>query len=367
MSEHLTPEEIGRYRERVSAAEEIARIQDHAGECAECRGRLALPGAVRALRAMLTAEPDEQELVRYALGQLPAERAGEIAEHVEGCAECTAALADLRRFARREAPAPIRHSSVVRWGAVAASLLLAGGLGWLALRPHPAPAELASLRDGAGRIALLASGQVTGIGEPVTGRGGLDAEERAWLSESLREGRLPAPAAAWTPPIAGVLRGPEDGVGFDLLAPVGMRVLSDRPRFRWQALPGAAAYRVTVFAEDEHVVAESGPLTIPEWQPATPLPRGQRLAWQVTAIRGGDRIVEPAPPQPRAILEPIAGPAAVRIDAARAQAAPSHLLLAILYAREGLRVEAAHELSWLAAANPGAPLVGRLEQSLGPQ
>jgi hypothetical protein len=363
MSEHLTGEEIARYRARRSATDEIARVQDHADECAECRGRLALRGAAASLRAVLNPEPDEQELVRFVAGQLPALRAAEIAGHLERCARCMAVVDDLRQFAqppvRLPEPTPAMRTHRVRWSALAAAVVLAAGLGWwLNLRHGAVPPELASLNDrGAGRLALLASGEVTGIA-------GLDPQERAWVSQALRAAHLPSPENPWAAPQGGVLRGPELKDGFRLLAPVDTRVLSERPEFRWEALPGAGSYQVTVFTEDEQVVAQSGSLTATEWQPGAPLPRQRKLAWQVTARRGAETVTEPSPPQPRAFFEAVPAAAAARIEAVQGTPTPSHLLLAALYAHEGLGQQAARELALLAERNPGSPLVKRLQESL---
>lgn len=154
------------------------------------------------LRALLTDEPDEQELALFAAGRLPETRARAVEAHIRNCAECAEAVADLGRH-----------------------------------RPTQQP----------DRIAEMPPRQIN--------------------------------RAAWW----GVLP----------------------PPFCWQS----------------------------------PASR------QVTARRGGTRILAPAPPAARVFFEILPAEAAARIERARAVATPSHLELAVLYAHEGMLAEAAGEAS----------------------
>jgi hypothetical protein len=63
------------------------------------------------------------------------------------------------------------------------------------------------------------------------------------------------------------------------------------------------------------------------------------------------------------VFEIIAAEAAQSIAAARAANHPSHLALAPLYAREGLKAEKPSEVAILAAQNPHSPLVESLRKN----
>jgi hypothetical protein len=159
-----------------------------------------------------------------------------------------------------------------------------------------------------------------------------------------------------------VLLAPDAGtpVPFSLIGPINTRVSPDRPIFTWHPYPGAMAYQVLVTSVALDPLARSPRITATEWQPAAALPRGVVLLWQVRAWHGGEMISAPAPPAPPARFA-IAGEAvAARLDELRTSPRPSHLLAAILCAREGLREEAANEMRMLARENPGSPLVGKL-------
>lgn len=75
-------------------------------------------------------------------------------------------------------------------------------------------------------------------------------------------------------------------------------------------------------------------------------------------------MTEPAPPRAEARFLVLEAAAAGRIARARS-ATPSHLLLAVTYAREGLREETLAELEELDRLNPGSAVVANLRRSAG--
>ena len=229
------------------------------------------------------------------------------------------------------------------WAAVAAILLVTGAVIWrIELRPR------VSLHDGPGDLLLTATGEIEGVP-------GMSTLDRVLVAAAMHRGELPDPPESWDSP-----RGADSG--FRALSPVNARVLEERPRFQWTESPGAKSYRVAIYAEGGGVVVESDPLAGTEWIAPLALPRMKKLSWHVTAIRGAERL--PAPP---AYFEIISTESAGRIRDAQSQAAPSRLLLAVLFAREGMRQDAARELAALAARNPGSPLVKQLQRSLTAQ
>ncbi len=76
-------------------------------------------------------------------------------------------------------------------------------------------------------------------------------------------------------------------------------------------------------------------------------------------------MTEPAPPRAEARFLVLEAAAAGRIARARSAGTPSHLLLAVTYAREGLREETLAELEELDRLNPGSPVVANLRRSAG--
>ena len=122
-------------------------------------------------------------------------------------------------------------------------------------------------------------------------------------------------------------------------------------------------WEVVVVDDDLNEVARSGKLRTTEWQPSQPLPRQRPLKWQVAAEGKGERTIAPRPPEPSLEFEIISEDAARRIETARAGDHPSHFVLAVLYAQEGLKDEAAAEMKQVAALNPKSALVESLERS----
>ena len=112
-------------------------------------------------------------------------------------------------------------------------------------------------------------------------------EEQVLVRETLQHRALPA-----APPIPveapGVLLTPgADAASFTLVGPGDAPVLPDRPVFSWTPLPGATAYQVVVTNEALDPLARSGRVSVTQWQPEKPLPRGVTLllagaglAWQ---------------------------------------------------------------------------------------
>jgi hypothetical protein len=353
MEPHLAADEVARYRAGQMGPEEILRLREHVDSCPECRRSVAQhESGASLLRAWIDPEPDEQELVLFAAGKLPPARAGEIEEHIANCLGCREAVDDLRAFADRqrmvEMP-PRRRPVPLWWGAVAAVVLV----GVYVISRSSRPEVVATLRDGAGTVTLTKSGEVGGIP-------GASEQERVLIAEALRTGRVPLPAAAQAD--AGVLRGDQDSQPFRLFEPMRRRTLTNRPEFRWSAMAGAASYQITVFTEYEKVI-DQATVSDTRWQPDRALPRGSRLYWQVGALRGSQRIIEPAPPAPRAWFEIVSAETANRLAAMR-QAGGSHLRLAIAFAHEGLQVEASAIIRTVVAENPDSALAKKLRDSL---
>lgn len=365
MEPHLTPQQVARYRRRQMGPEDILALHAHAGECPDCLALIERTEAAGYMRSLFDPEPSEEELVRFVSGKMTAPRRGEIEAHLAGCASCASAMADLQEILL-EIPAvePEKQEIRVRarpphrylWWAIGAAALLAILVAAVKLIEWRTPDLEVSLQDAGGRIGLTRSGGLLGIAVP-------DPVERNWMVEALRDGRLPPPIP-WSGPAPGALPARGDSAEFQPVSPVEKRVLSNRPEFLWTPLTGGSNYRVKVYTEGEKVVCDSKLVWGTRWQPDFPLPRGVRLGWQITARRGDDLIMTPAASAPRAMFELIPNDSAVRIDRERTKQRRSHLLLTVLYAREGLPEDAARELAILARANPGSATIVTLEGRL---
>ena len=149
-----------------------------------------------------------------------------------------------------------------------------------------------------------------------------------------------------------LLRGSTPGVPFSLIGPVATVVRNERPRFRWQQLSGASGYIVTVFDSNFDRVAASETLERTEWSVPEALERSHTYSWQVTAIRGGERIKSPLTPAPEARFKILDSITSAELERARKTYDNSHLLIGILYTQAGLLDDAEREFEVLAAANP---------------
>jgi hypothetical protein len=344
-------------------------LLSHVETCGECRQALADASPAGIVPLLLdSSEPHltEDEMAAFVSGRMP-----EAARHVAGCVLCRESVAVMEAVAKEAVAKETEAIQAVRtrppgrlaWIAtligVAAIVIVAVAI---RLRPaptaEPAPRVLASVADAGGTVELEVGGAVRGIE-------GASPEETTQIRDALTKRRLPAgPAFPTEKP--GVLLAPGSGVSpaFSVTAPLNSRVLSDRPVFSWSRAPGATAYEVVVTLENLDPVGRSGRITAAQWQPGQPLPRGVLLLWQVRAWHGGQMESAPAPPEPPARFEIAPAEVAARLERLRSSPRPSHLLAAILCAREGLGDEAAKELQDLRRENPESSLVQALADSL---
>ncbi|HEX8070493.1 MAG TPA: hypothetical protein VF546_11110 [Pyrinomonadaceae bacterium] len=165
MSDHLTAQELARYRARTLPAARLLAADDHLAACAACRGELqhAAPAGelFAALRADLRAAAEEEvehltydQLAAHTDGASDAADAEIVTSHLAVCAPCRAEAADLLAFKRSletdtrsletDAPAPSVAAAPRATQATRPAGLFAAWRAWLT------PARLAS-----GAVALL--------------------------------------------------------------------------------------------------------------------------------------------------------------------------------------------------------------------
>ena len=366
MTAHVSSSEIARYLARALPPEEVLALHNHVEMCRDCRraleeASLAHMPWVNVPLLSDTADPHltEEEMVALVGRRLAEPRQTEAVRHVAECQACRDSVTAMKSV--RNQPIPMWRSTAV---AIAAVALLAALVHYwprhssLGPSVRPAPAIVVSLRDAGETVELDSSGALRGLE-------GAPPEERTLVRDALRQRSLPAgpglPAEA-----PGVLLAPDATAHplFSLIAPIHTRVIPDRPVFTWQSYPGASAYQVLVTNENLDPLARSGRMAVTEWQPGSPLPRGVILLWQVRAWRGGEMVSAPAPPAPPARFEIAGERIAARLEQLRKSPRPSHLLMAVICAREGLRDETAKEMQSLARENPDSALVRSLRTSL---
>jgi anti-sigma factor RsiW len=381
---HPPAGQLAAYRDRRLSGAALLELDDHLAGCETCRGRLALDdrlrSAVTLIRADLRAASapfdhvSSEDLGRYVDGALPPADMEAADAHVASCEACAEDVADLRAYKQTLAVAGAHWRFAQRWrasrprvvAAMASAAALLGLAAWLTIgrdrpaeqnagRTLPADTPSVALRDAGGIVTLDRAGVLRAP------RALAPDDERA-VVEALASRHLGIP-----PAIADLAGRSESLMGrsapaqsFAALSPVGTAVMTDRPTFTWTPLDGATRYSVRVFDDRFNQVAASGPLTGTSWVPATPLPPGSVLAWQVTATKNGVQITMPSAPDPQARFKVLDRADAEAVARAKASYAGSHLALGVLLARAGLLDEARAELQALAGANPDSALASDL-------
>jgi hypothetical protein len=317
---------------------EISRHLDACDHCARRAAELADVDALAAgMREAISADehPAMADLTAYAEDEIDEAAREWVEAHLESCVRCREDVADIR--AEHES---LGGGGWRGWQWIAAGILVLAATGagtiWLQKRsglPSSPP----------GRSSHIQAPHAPASPRPDS----FDELERSVLAA----GRIEPPTILHTlRPVAQTLRGSETAVVAEL-HPAGEVVEDDRPAFSWTATPGAR-YVVMVLANDEPV-ATSEPLGDTEWRPSRPLRRGTTYSWQVETRRSdGSTTVAPAPPQPEALFRIADADTLAEIDAASRAHPDDHLLLAILYARAGMKTRAVAELDSHLASHP---------------
>jgi hypothetical protein len=184
------------------------------------------------------------------------------------------------------------------------------------------------------------------------------------VGSALHTGRLSTPSA-----LLGSLgrqtRSAAENDAFQLIAPLGVVTIADRPLFRWTSLNEAKSYSVQIRDASTDQQFESNPVAGTEWVPEKPLDRGHTYSWAIVAtLPGDDHVYVPRASSPAAMFQVLDKSASDELETADTRPNRSHLLLAILYAQNGLIGEADRELSALQIENPKCPAITSLQRSL---
>ncbi len=104
-------------------------------------------------------------------------------------------------------------------------------------------------------------------------------------SRVLKDGLQDPPSVKALRALAPTSKSADTQFHFRLLSPVATRIRDVRPLLRWEAVPRANVYRVTLADETDlgAPLLKSDLLTKSQWQPEEPLIRGHRYSWTVQA------------------------------------------------------------------------------------
>ena len=358
--------------------------------------------------AARTACLSSELLVRVGEGTLAANEMAQVVSHIEQCADCAeeyrlvAAVKDWSTEAAATHPAafPTQSTATVkkeRWwqkfslqnwqvpafALAGLALLLLAWFMWRSISPKelqreianapstPAPTIpattlatpsatpeaplIAQLQDGPRLVTLHQQGKLTGVDN-------LSPAQQQIVKEALTTQRIERSAmlAGLNRNGSALMSGSEEEKKFAVTAPVGKVELSDRPTFRWAALPNATGYVVEVYDEQFNLITSSPSLTTTAWTMPQSLKRGALYAWQVKANKDGQEITSPRPPAPQAKFRVLTQAKANELAQVRRSVGTSHLTLGLLYAEAGLLDEAEAEFRALQQANPNSPIARRL-------
>lgn len=357
--EHLTLEETAGYVEEALAGEELRVVKDHLTHCEQCEMAV---NDLRAFRKQVATGLD---------------------------CECQPSPVMVenswRRFVKALPSLLSRPPALIFGSALTALLLiLAGWLMWEApqlkvpemAERSPSPATptvppvvsptpmlrdeptvmVARLNDGGGQVTLDQAGNLTGIDNlpPAYER----MIKSALTTQRLEESRF---LAGLTPPEDSEIRSRDTpDIEFSMIKPLGTVILSDRPTFRWSRLGGAASYIVEVYDDEFTKVVTSSQLIDNSWTVSRSLPRGKTYTWQVKAVKDGLEFISPPPGEPEAKFRILDRARVGELMQARRTYPGSHLILGLLYARDGLLDNAELEFRKLRKANPSSAIARRL-------
>lgn len=426
-SAHLTENEIDRYRRKVMAAKELFAANEHVSVCDNCYQRYTegedFETGYNFIRSEMREAEQEvadhlryEEMVAYVNGELN-EADGDISRtHLEECAQCDSDVADLRLFKSTIGgadPPKLAGRGLFGWQgflesrpfqvflAAAASVLVVLGVVWFATatlrsRVDDLEAELAQIRSndvlseqlakglepresqvGTSSVAVSPSSRtvvlndgaakVTFDGESaLAGLEGIPHEYAELVKSALRTGRLSIPVALFKGAGGGAIRsvGSRAEEPFHLIGPAKITVASNRPTFRWTPMKGAERYVVFVRINGSDEQIESGPVVSTQWTPDKPLASGRVYSWVVEALKDGNRYYVPSDESPSVLFKVLETRKVRELEQARNASRNSHLVMSLLYAREGLIAEARRELKALKSKNPESSQVQALLDSL---
>jgi len=257
--------------------------------------------------------------------------------HTAQCADCRLALAarmnvnEMAADAQSLLAAPPQSTirQFPRYAAAAALIIVSATAFWYS-RPHPAASK-----------------------------------DSPAVEQALRTGHIELPQfLGELQPRRQVLMGGPDAPGTQILSPRGTAVAGLPVEFRWQPLDGDWTYQVRVFTLTGDPATTSPDVVTPHWSCQHDLKAGTDYQWQVTAVRGSERVTLPEPSEAPPRFRVLDSTPAQRLRELANRQPSDHLLLGVEYARAGLLDDARVQLSEASRLAPGRPQILRLLHSL---
>jgi cell division protein FtsB len=361
---HLSSEQIELYRSRRCNSEELFAFSKHIAECSECTRKCLSGNDLKTIYSALKSNieiPEEEfehpayeAIEDYVDGKADAIEAQILDVHLADCAQCGTIERGLRQI-RSDllTPSHIRTLQSV-WPTtllkaavfVLASLLLIVIASWIPLRSRTKTLEsqLSSLKNENASLKKTSNDLRSQLKEQNDGSHQLSTSQQNMIARALSTRTLVFPNSL-NDLIGsrGQLMGTSNEQQFQLLRPVGTRVELDKPVFEWTSIAGAENYRVSVFDVNFKSIANSPPLNQTQWNFPGQLKRGQQYLWQVVAIKKGQEIKSPVPPNPPAMFEVITEPEFKQLETLFENDRIPHLTRGILFANYGLLDRAKQE------------------------
>ena len=292
------------------------------------------------------------DLVRFRTGDLSAEETVRVGQHLAKCKECAAAARRpqnaahvahgfrdaLRGSERAAGRRPMRMAAIAAAGLIGIVSVIAYRM-MSVTEPAAPPSAAHTARIDYGRN-----------------------DWNDLVNQALASGRVAIPDLTELAAAGGTVRSDEGAA--QRVDPEGAVVESDRPRFSWPAVSKAATYEVVVYRGEREVLRsgklrvttyvserslERG--AVYQWQVL------------VTEEDGAVRILPTGPAAP-ALIRILSAPDAVALTDARQHFRGDSLLLGTLEARYGLLDEARRDLTAAAQQHPGDAPVARLRDAV---
>jgi|SRR5579884_2655397 len=376
MSEHLSKEQIVRYRDRQIPAGELLKVDSHLSGCRDCREEISRSYGVE---AALTHRPSVRKKTtdeHLSYGQLEAYIDGSMAvadsislrNHTQSCPSCAEDLHDLESlrdelerslaeqepFWRQEQETKgwklLRSPSFAHLRATTglAAMILLGILIW---QHSKRPAQNGNAATNMPVPRAISTPVESQLSAEIAA---LEPADQQNVQQAIKERKIDFPAAVMNlGGSGGTLMGESSGeLRFAVTSPSGEFVLDSHPLFRWRPLAGANSYTVTIFDSRLNAVASSPALHDTKWKSSRALNSGRVYLWQVTAtLNDGTVVNSPQPPSPEAKFEVLDQTKSQKLEQFHQAHPEAHLVLGILYAESGVLERAEEELRQVPSAD----------------
>lgn len=359
------------YFHRTLPPADMLSVGDHLAQCPSCRSSLETMGPsgssahdFEPFLASDFAEHLSQHEIVDAARQIPLRPSAQ--EHLERCSLCRGELRDVQSSYTPSVepvlPPPPPRANIRRFVWFVVGVFVLAIVVWKSIPKFvhkvkaAKPIIFARIHDGDHDIGLDEDGNLSGQ-EP------MPLQYSEMLAGVLHADTMPAPSVG----AGNTGRSSEPvqvGTAFDAISPRNEMTLI-QPTFRWNPQPGADSYTVEVYDMLGRLVVSSPAIKDTQWTPQrAALNLASGYFWQVKATTPRGILIAPDPSLSKATFTVTDLESSTSIENAQRNFAGDPLLLAVLYAKAGMRSQAIAQLHILEKQNPDSPLVHGLVNSL---